>query len=376
MLKHILLFVYEPYYFRIYENSNYNNKISDCDEDSNESYNQSNSSNLYSKPEPEQNPNYGSEQDPGDDDFVQKTVNNNNLITVKPKHKYSQKCKLDLANLKSTPVSPLYNLFKDRETILKEYKNKSGIYLIHNNVNGKQYVGSGMDLVKRLATYYFPSRLVDNRYISNSILKYGHGNFSVIILYVLGNTGSSIKRDILSKEQQYINLYKPILNLNPTAGSSLGFKHSEESKRLISEFRKGKSLSEYTKKKLSALFSGELNPFWSKVHSSDTLEKMRKSKVGELNPMFNKEKSKEFIAHMYKDRRGSNNPMFGKIKSEKTLTKLRKKVYVYDSSRQFIKCYDSVVFAVKDLHIAAETIKKYLDTDKLYKDKYFYSELQ
>lgn len=101
---------------------------------------------------------------------------------------------------------------------------------------------------------------------------------------------------------------------------------------------------------------------------------MRKSKVGELNPMFNKEKSKEFIAHMYKDRKGSNNPMFGKIKSEKTLTKLRKKVY--DSSKQFIKCYNSVVFAVKDLHIAAGTIKKYLDTDKLYKDKYFYSELQ
>jgi hypothetical protein len=41
----------------------------------------------------------------------------------------------------------------------------------------------------------------------------------------------------------------------------MGFKHSEESKRLISEFRKGKPLSEDTKKRLSALFSGELNPF-------------------------------------------------------------------------------------------------------------------
>jgi group I intron endonuclease len=103
---------------------------------------------------------------------------------------------------------------------------------------------------------------------------------------------------------------------------------------------------------------------------------MSKSKVGALNPMFNKEKSKEFIAHMNKDRKGSNNPMFGKPKSEETLAKLRKKVYVYDSSRQFIKCYDSVGSAVKDLRVASETIKKYLNTDKLYKDKYFYSELQ
>ncbi|GAA5111628.1 hypothetical protein GCM10023339_13830 [Alloalcanivorax gelatiniphagus] len=68
--------------------------------------------------------------------------------------------------------------------------------------------------------------------------------------------------------------------------------------------------------------------------------------------------------------------MFGKTKSEETLAKLRKKVYVYNSSRQFIKCYDSVGSAVKDLRIAAETIKKYLDADKLYKDKYFYSDLQ
>jgi group I intron endonuclease len=103
---------------------------------------------------------------------------------------------------------------------------------------------------------------------------------------------------------------------------------------------------------------------------------MSKSKVGELNPMFNKEKSKEFITFMYRDKRGPSNPMFGKPKSEETLAKLRKKVYVYDSNKQFIKCYDGVKLAVKDLHIAAETIKKYLDTDKLYKDKYFYSELQ
>lgn len=56
--------------------------------------------------------------------------------------------------------------------------------------------------------------------------------------------------------------------------------------------------------------------------------------------------------------------MFGKIKSEETLAKLRKKVYVYDSNKQFKKCYDSIGFTVKNLGIAAETIKKYLNTNK------------
>lgn len=99
--------------------------------------NQSNSSNSQSNPEPEQDSESGPEQDPDNDNFVQKTVDNNNFITVKPKHKFSLQHKLDLANLKSTPVSLIYNLSKDKIIILNEFKNKSGIYLIHNNVNGK-----------------------------------------------------------------------------------------------------------------------------------------------------------------------------------------------------------------------------------------------
>ncbi len=280
---------------------------------------------------------------------------------------------LNIDKLKSKPIYIYNSLLKDKDIILKNHKSISGIYLLHNLINGKQYVGSGYDLSKRLANYYFPSRLIDNRYISNSILKYGHDNFTLVILEVLGQKGLQSKSNILIKEQYYIDLYMPLLNLNPQAGSSLGFKHSDESKKLIAEFRKGKPLSEKTKLKLSNLFSGELNPFWSKTHSLASLDKMRKSKLGELNPMYKKPKSKEFLEHMYKDRSGVNNPMFGKPKSAETLEKISKKVYVYHgNTKEFIKCYDSMGNAVKDLRIANETIKKYLDRNKVYKEKLFF----
>lgn len=325
--------------------------------------------------EPDSDPKF--EQDPEDDDeekHLKKSINNDNLITIKPKKGFVQKHILQKTALKSTPYSDIYDLEKDKDLFIKKFKNKSGVYLIHNNTNGKEYIGSSVDLGLRLATYYFPSRLGDNRYISRSILKYGHGSFSVVILCILGKKGTQPKDVILNAEQKYIDLYAPVLNINPVAGSSLGFKHTDESKELISEFRKGKKLSLDAKKKLSFLFSGELNPFWSKTHSSDTLEKMSALKKGSNNPMFGKEKSKEFIENMLKDKKGINNPMFGKIKSEETLAKIRKTVYVYNSDKTLINFYESVGLAVKDLHISSETIKKYKDTGKTYKNLYFYSQ--
>lgn len=203
----------------------------------------------------------GSLPDPEDDDeyFVKKNVNNDNLITIKPNNIIKQEIKL--TNLKTLVDSDIYNLEADKYIILNTFKRKSGIYLIHNNINGKQYIGSAFDLRIRLATYYFPSRLMDKRHITNSILKYGHVNFSLVILQVLGDTNTQNKETILRTEQKLIDLYKPALNINRLAHSTLGFKHSEETKKLLSSISKGRKLPQKTKDRLSVLFSGELNPF-------------------------------------------------------------------------------------------------------------------
>lgn len=103
---------------------------------------------------------------------------------------------------------------------------------------------------------------MDKRYISNSILKYQdkHVNFSLIILELLGSYILQSKSEILKKKQYYIDLYKPVLNLKPSAASFLGFIHTKESKKLRPEFRKGKPISDKTKLNFSKLFSSKLNP--------------------------------------------------------------------------------------------------------------------
>ena len=257
----------------------------------------------------------------------------------------------------------------ERNIIIKDCDKLSGIYLLHNLVNGKEYIGSGYNLALRLSTYYYNSKLKDNRHISNSILKYGHGNFSCVILDILGQTKSISKIDILNKEQYYIDIYKPMLNINNIAGSSLGFRHSEKSKKLIALSRTGKKMTEKTKLRMSQLFSNEHNPFFGKTHKKETILKMKNSKLSVLNPMYKKPKSNEFKEYMYKDKSGSNNPMFNKKHKQGTLDKLRKKIYIYDINMILLKEYESITMAIKDLHIGYHTLKRYCDSGKMYKSK-------
>lgn len=95
--------------------------------------------------------------------------------------------------------------------------------------------------------------------IYKALLKYGHQNFTLDIL-------EYCKADLLiSKEQQYIDYFKPEYNLNPTAGTSMGYKHTEETLNKMKNLEtsletrvklaaaaKGRILSDKVKAKISA----------------------------------------------------------------------------------------------------------------------------
>jgi group I intron endonuclease len=108
--------------------------------------------------------------------------------------------------------------------------------------------------------YYSVKRLNEsNMAIYKALLKYGHSNFRFEILEYCE------PENAIFREQDYIDLLKPEYNINPIAGSSLGYKHnqetldkfkcrkySDESRAKLSAAATGRKLSEDTKAKLSA----------------------------------------------------------------------------------------------------------------------------
>lgn len=105
-------------------------------------------------------------------------------------------------------------------------------------------------------------------------------------------------------------------------------KCSEETKLKISNSTKGKPKSEETKRKMSenhADFSGENNPFYDKHFSEETIREMSENKKGINNSMYGKHHSEETKKKLSESMSGKNHPNFGKHLPEETKLKQREK---------------------------------------------------
>jgi len=115
---------------------------------------------------------------------------------------------------------------KDKLDILKYIKGKSGIYMWTNKLNNKKYVGSSIDLKRRLLEYYNVNRMLNEKSmaINVALLKYGYTNFSLTILEFCE------KDSLMSREKHFFEIYSPEYNLLKTPGSpsrGSGWTHSE-----------------------------------------------------------------------------------------------------------------------------------------------------
>lgn len=127
------------------------------------------------------------------------------------------------------PIYSYINPYLDRKLIYKDLKNKSGIYLWTNMASSKKYVGSSVNLSRRLKDYfnryYLESEVKkNNSLIYKALLKYNYTNFKLDIIELCD------PKFLIDREQFYLNTLDLKYNILKTAGSLLGFKHSCDSK--------------------------------------------------------------------------------------------------------------------------------------------------
>jgi group I intron endonuclease len=147
----------------------------------------------------------------------------------------------------------------------------SGIYEIVNNVTGKRYIGSTVNLGMRRSSHFSGLRRGDhkNAHLQNAWNKHGECSFEFRVILECDTDG------LLDLEQRYIDAYEwdSLYNLSPTAGSTSGVKYSEDACAKISEVQAGRVCSEETRSRMSKAQTG-------RKHSEETRAKMSRSQAG------------------------------------------------------------------------------------------------
>ena len=201
-----------------------------------------------------------------------------------------------------------------KQEILQSNKHKCGVYRWVNKINGKSYIGSSVSLSLRLSNYFSLNYLVKrtsqyNSKIYNALLAHGHENFSLEILQYCN------RPNVIKTEQFYIDYFKPEYNILTKAGSSLDFKHSEQ------------TLSKFKLRNLS----------------DEALSNLKMAKVGAtLSPLA---KTNQLLATSH----------VITIKNVET-----------DSTNE----YTSIRAAAREFKVSHATLLNYIDKDKLFKGKY------
>ena len=315
----------------------------------------------------------------------------------------------NIINIKGVKVYD--SLKEDRVNILKQERDKSGVYCLINKVNGHTYVGSSINLVSRMRNYlnktFLKSKQNATMPIVKALLKYDYFNFSLLILQYVE------PEFLIVRETFYITHIIPHYNVLKQGYSSLGYKHTEETLNLLSELAKNRTHSDKTKGLIARAVTGENNPFYNKSHSIESKMRMIEANSAYSVYVYNSFKmllvifpSVLTLAKLIK----SNHPTLINIIKEKLIFRgewyltnipynisdtpiisnifsqqckqlvlninnnshIKKAVFVYDLNLNFLGKYEAVMDAQRALNISHCTIKNYAKIGGIYK-RYIFS---
>lgn len=152
-------------------------------------------------------------------------------------------------------------------------KSKPGIYQIQHLASGKFYVGSAKHIGRRWVEHVRDLRAGSHhsKKMQNAWNKYGQSAFAFSILEIVEDPSNLIER-----EQHWLDKTQAVklgYNNSPVAGSLLGFRHKEETKKKMSLVHTGRIRSEEHRRNLSIANTG-------KKMSEEARQKMREAKLG------------------------------------------------------------------------------------------------
>lgn len=205
----------------------------------------------------------------------------------------------------------------------------SGIYQIKNQVNGNRYIGSAVNLKQRWAVHLSTLRhnTHNNLHLQAAFNKYGESAFAFSVLESVGDT-----LQLIPREQHYLDTLLPEYNISQVAGSPLGYQHTKEARRKMSEMQRGRTRSEETCRKISEVHRGKhvsaetrhkiSMALKGRVLSDEHCRKMSEAMSGKRHPMYGKHHSEETRKKMSEAKKGERHPNYGKHHSAETKRKM------------------------------------------------------
>lgn len=187
----------------------------------------------------------------------------------------------------------------------------SVIYKIEITGSDRFYVGSAVDFHKRRLSHLSSLKKESHRniHLQRIFDKHGEESLSFTILE------ECEKLDLIAREQYWIDSFPfdRLINICPTAGNTLGRIHTKETREKISKNHHDVSGEN------NPMFGtkGELSPNWGKKHSEETKRKISEGNKGKEGCW----KGKKRPEHA-KKMSGENNFWYGKKLPEETKKKM------------------------------------------------------
>jgi group I intron endonuclease len=168
--------------------------------------------------------------------------------------------------------------------------NASGIYKIQSKAKSDRiYIGSTINIKKRWRSHLLKLRAGKhpNPLLQKHFIKYKESDLVFFVIELC------FPEFLIPREQYYIDKLKPSFNICTKAGSTLGVKHSVETRIRVSEghkgqipWNKGKTgiYSEETRKKIGDAGKGRTSAMKGKNHTEEARRKMSLAKKGKPSP--------------------------------------------------------------------------------------------